>query len=470
MGSKVQLIYPPSRIVIREDRCQVSSRVIISPLLPPTDLMYLAAVAEAEGCLCKITDYTLDKKTFGDFAADIKDFRPDFLVISTTTPTLDDDLRICSAAKRILPDIRIIAKGAHFLKFSEKVMERFYDLDMIVRGEAEMTFKEVIQGKEPSEIEGLTWRGPEGVISNPDRQFIEDLDSLPFPARHLIDNSLYVRPDNNKPLGVIKVSRGCPYHCFFCLASPVSGTNVRMRSPENIIRELRLCIEKYGIRDFIFWSDIFSMSKQWVMELCRAIIDSGLKFTWSANTRADTIDIEMAEYMRKAGCVMVSVGVESGNQEILNKTGKGITIEQIRETFRIFKKAGLKTLAYYLIGLPWETRETAEETIRFSIELDSDFASFFTVTPLPGTRFFEYVLENGLFDTGVDIIQLYEDSYYCPTVKGHYLSKDEIAGLQKKAVRRFYLRPRYILKSLLRIHSWRELINYSKAALSIIRK
>lgn len=472
MSTKVFFVYPPTRLIHREDRCQVpSGHIIIAPVYPPTDLMYMAAVAEKEGCICRITDYTIGGVGAADFINDLRSFRPDYLVLSITTPTLNLDLDFCSVVKGILPEVRIIAKGAHFLKFSYKVLENYPELDMVIRGETEATLQEILSGKELKDIQGLTWRGPSGIVCNPDRPFIEDLDSLPFPARHLIDNSRYVKPDNNKIMGIIRVSRGCQFHCFFCLATPVSGAKVRMRSPENILKEIRMCIDEYNMRDFIFYSDVFNMDRYWVMELCKAIIGSGLKFEWSANARVSNVDLEMAEYMRKAGCSLVSIGVESGNQEILNKMGKGIRLDQGREAVRIFKKAGIATLAYYLIGLPWETRKTVEDTICFAIELDSDFASFFAAVPFPGTRFFEYASENGFFDAGTgDYAELYKDAYYSPTVGGHYLSKDEIAKLPKEAVRRFYLRPRYILRSILGIRSWRELINYSRAALSVIGK
>lgn len=471
MNTKVLLIYPPSQLVNREDRCQVPTKdVVVAPALPPTDLMYMASMAESEGCISKIIDYTLDNASLDELVSDLKEFKPDYLVISVTTPTLEEDLQSCSVAKKTLPAIKIIAKGAHFLTYNIDVLRHFPDLDIIIRGEPEVTLKEIVSGKNLFGISGISWRSPAGIVNNPDRPFLENLDSLPFPARHLIDNKRYVRPDNGRTFGVIKVARGCPYDCFFCLATPVSGSRVRMRSPDNIISEIRLSIEKYKIRDFLFWSDIFDADRKWVIELCDSILRSRLKFTWATNTRADTIDLEMACLMRKSGCVLVSVGVESGNQTILDNMGKRLTLDKIRESFQIFKKAGLVTFAYYIIGLPWDTMETIEDTINFAIELDSDFANFFTATAFPGTRFFEYALENKLFDEEWRYgNNLYKDAYYYPTVRGHYLNKDDLAGFHKEAVRRFFLRPGYILKRLSRIRSFRELYNYSKIALSILK-
>ena len=200
------------------------------------------------------------------------------------------------------------------------------------------------------------------------------------------------------------------------------------------------------------------------MELCEKIIDSGLKITWSANTRADTADLEMAKKMYESGCRLVSIGVESGSQYILDKIGKRITLNQIRETVNIFKKAKIRIYNYFVIGLPWENEDTAEETIEFAIELDSDFISFYTATPLPGTRFYNYAVENNLFDKDTS----FESAYFYPAVNTHFLSKDRVFELHKQAIRRFYLRPLYILKMLSRIRSFTEVKNYFLAGMNVL--
>ena len=248
------------------------------------------------------------------------------------------------------------------------------------------------------------------------------------------------------------------------MATPVSGAKPRRRSAENIIEEIKECVEKYGITNFLFWSDIFNVDKSWTMDLCQKIIDSGLKITWSANTRADTADEEMAEMMYKAGCRLVSIGVESGSQEMLDKMGKRITLDDVRLTVKIFKKYGIRIYNYFVIGLPWENEETAEETIEFAIELDSDFISFYTAVPLPGTKFFEYAKENNLLDSETS----YKSAYYYPSVNTHYLTKERVFELHKSAIRRFYLRPGYILKMLLRIRTWTEFRNYFKAGINVL--
>ncbi len=458
---KVLLIYPPSPVLNREDRCQQPTKeLLVIPPLPPTDLMYLASIAENVGCIAKIRDYSQG----GDFENDLREFQPDFLVVNIATPTLEHDLDAVKKAKEICPDITTIAKGAAFLTFGTDILAEHKALNIGIMGEAEETLKEILSGKKLNKIAGIYYREDLKINFTGARPFIEDLDSLPFPARHLVDNDIYRRPDNGKVQAVIKVSRGCPFHCFFCLATPVSGAKVRRRSAENIIAEIKECVEKYNIRNFLFWSDIFNIDKAWTMDLCQKIIDSGLKITWSANTRADTADLEMAKKMYESGCRLVSIGVESGSQYILDKIGKRITLNQIRETVNIFKKAKIRIYNYFVIGLPWENEETAEETIEFAIELDSDFISFYTATPLPGSRFYNYALENNLFDKDTS----FESAYFYPAVNTHFLTKDRVFELHKQAIRRFYLRPLYILKMLSRIRTLTEVKNYFLAGMNVL--
>ncbi len=455
------LIYPPSPVLNREDRCQQPTKeLLVIPPLPPSDLMYLAAVAEKAGLQAKIHDYSQG----GDLIEDLKEFQPDYLLINAATPTLEHDLLSLKVAKEIVSDVVTIAKGAAFLTLAKEVLENHKELDMVIFGEAEETLREILEEKPKNEILGLYYRDDLLINFTGVRPFIENLDEIPFPARHLVDNTIYRRPDNNKVQAVIKVSRGCPFHCFFCLATPVSGAKVRRRSVENIIAELKECVEKYNITNFLFWSDIFNIDKEWTLNLCNTIIESGLKITWSANTRADTADLEMAQMMYKSGCRLVSIGVESGSQYMLEKMGKKITLEDVRRTVKTFKKAKIRIYNYFVIGLPWESEETAEETIKLAIELNSDFISFYTATPLPGSRFYDYAKANNLFDKNTS----FESAYFYPAVNTHFLTKERVFELHKSAIKRFYLRPLYILKMLFKIRSFAEVKNYFTAGMNLI--
>ena len=459
---KVFLIYPPSAVINREDRCQQPVKdLIVIPPLPPTDLMYLASIAEECGYNAMIKDYSQG----GDFLNDLMEFAPDYLVANVTIPTFKSDFEWLAKAKGMLPSMKIIVKGAPFLTYNVNVTYEHPYIDYVIVGEAEYTLKDILSGVPNNEILGICYSDDNHQpVKTGERAFIENLDDLPLPARHLVDNSIYKRPDNGKVQAVIKVSRGCPYHCFFCLATPVSGVNVRKRTPENIIKEIKECVQKYNITNFIFWSDIFNIDRDWTIDLCKKIIESGLKITWSSNTRANTMDEEMAQWMYKSGCRLCSIGVESGSQMILDNIGKKITLDDIRNTVKILKKNKIKIYNYFVIGLPWETEQTVQETIKFAKELDSDFISFYTAVPLPGTNYFNYAMMNKLIYGEID----FSSSYYEPIVRAHKLSKERIFELHKKAVKEYYLRPMFILKTLLKLRSFTELLNYFRAGMSLL--
>lgn len=461
---KVFLIYPPSPVLNREDRCQQPTKeLLVIPPLPPTDLMYLAAISEVCGYEAKIKDYSQGR----DFFNDLLEYAPDYLVANIAMPTYKSDMETLAKAKGLLPSVKIIVKGAPFLTYNTNVTYENPFIDYVIMGEAEYTLRDILQGVPNEEILGICYTDDNmQAVKNEPRPFIENLDELPFPARHLVNNSIYRRPDNNKVQAVIKVSRGCPYHCFFCLATPISGVNVRKRSAENIVAEIKECVDKYNITNFIFWSDIFNIDRNWTIDLCKKIIESGLKITWSSNTRANTMDDEMASWMYKAGCRLCSIGVESGSQMILDNIGKKITLDDIRKTVKILKKNKIKIYNYFVIGLPWETEETVEETVRFAIELDSNFISFYTANPLPGTKYFAYAMINHLISEELD----FTNSYYEPVVRAHKLSKERIFELHKQAIKRYYLRPKFIIKTLLSLRSFAEFKNYFKAGLSLLFK
>ena len=460
---RVLLIYPPSPVINREDRCQQPTKeLLVIPPLPPTDLMYLASIAENCGFEAIIRDYSQG----GNFEADLKEFQPNYLVANIATPTFKSDMMAVQLAKEIVPSICTIVKGAPFLTYNTNTIYENPFIDYVIMGEAELTLKDILDGVPDNEILGICYRENFQPVKNDKRPFIDNLDILPFPARHLVDNSIYRRPDNGKVQAVIKVARGCPFHCFFCLATPVSGAKVRTRSPENIVAELKECVEKYNIKNFLFWSDIFNFNREWTLELCQKIIESGLKITWSSNTRADTMDDEMAKMMYKSGCRLVSIGVESGSQKMLDNIGKKITLDDIRNTVKILKKNKIKIYNYFVIGLPWETEETVEETIKFAIELDSNFISFYTATPLPGTKYFAYAMLNKLVEGNLD----FRSAYYEPVVRSEHLSKERIFELHKQAVKRFYLRPKFILKTLLSLRSFAEVKNYFIAGMNLLLK
>ena len=464
-NQKIFFIYPPSVIMNREDRCQQpTSETIIIPPLPPVDMMSLSSLAKKRGYETKFKDYSLKNETVYDFLRDLRVFKPDFLVLNVASTTLEKDLSILTQAKDLLEDTVVIVKGAVFNFNSYAIMQQYPEIDIALRGEIEPAFDEIIQYEDLKKINGITYQIDEKIVSTPDRKLNGNLDYLPFLDRDLIDNSFYVRPDTKETQTIIKVSKGCPNHCFFCLATPLNGKNVRYRSAELVVEEIRECVLKYNIKNFIFWSDLFNFDTGWVQRLCKLIIDSNLKIKFSANTRVDTLDFETLKLMKKAGCNLLSVGIESGCQELLDKMGKNITLQQVESAISMIKRAGIQVYAYYVIGLPWETKETIEKTYRFAKKLNTEYASFYTATALLGTKFYDYVKKNRLGEIN------YEKPYFIPTVNTYTLNADEVYEYNKKMNRNYYLRPTYILKMVKNINSITKFKSYYDTFIKLVKK
>lgn len=454
---KVLLVVPPTGKYIREERCQTPLEDLHTiALRPPMDLLYMGGSLETIGVECRIMDFPAQNLTWDDFEHELRSFKPDALILSITTPTLKDDMVAARKAKEINPEIMTISKGAHYKYLDVPAMQEYPSLDLVMRGEYEETVKELAQGRPLEEIEGITYRNGEEIKQNSDRGFIKDIDTIPFPARHLIDNSPYIRPDIGELQTTIVTSRGCPFPCVYCLAGEVSGKATRNRSPENVIAELKECIEKHGIRDFLFRSDLFTANKRWVISLCKAIQEEGLDIRWSCNSRADTLNAEMAKEMKAAGCWLISFGVESGDPEMLEKMRKQIEFEKIEPCIKLCRQYGIKSSVYFLIGLPWENRESFERTKRFARQLDPDFIEYFYSYPFYGTEFYREAVKEGLLKEG----ELPHAAYNGPALPTKYLSVEELAPMRKEALRSFYLRPRYILRTLASNPSPKVLKNY----------
>lgn len=464
---RVLFIVPPTGLYIREDRCQTPIEEMKTiALRPPVDLMYSAASTEAAGCECKLVDYPAELQAWEHLERDIRNFRPHVLMMSITTPSLHKDVEAAALAKRLDPAIVTVAKGAHFLVLDHDAMAKYPMLDCVIRGEYEHTSAEIGIGRPFPEILGLTWRDTAGnVTRNADRPLIDPLDQIPFPARHLTNNALYFRPDTMQPQTTIVTNRGCPHSCIYCLAPVVSGKKNRYRSTDNVVAELAECVERHGIRNFLFRSDLFTQNKKWVIELCQKIIERGLDISWASNSRVDTINAEMLSWMKKAGCWIIAYGVESGDQQMLDLMKKKATVEQARDAVRLTRESGIKSSIYLLMGLPWESKQSIETNVRFAQELMPDFLEIFYTYPFPGTELHKIAVEMGLIQEG----EIPVDAYSHPAIPALHMTRDELEHFRKKSLRRIYLRPRYIYRTLANAGSWKERANYVKYGLITLK-
>jgi len=457
---KVFLVVPPTGLYIREDRCQTPIKHMVTvELRPPVDLLYAAAAFQQAGADCRLVDYPGEKKNVADLFADIREFGAEIVVLSITTPGFQKDMEVAARIKESLPAVLLGAKGAHFNTLDVVSLEENPALDFVFRGEFEPACREIAEGKPWGEILGLTFRAPNDpkeVIRNPDRPFVEDLDSIPFPARGLANNSLYRRPDTGEMQTTLVTNRGCPFNCVYCLANQVAGRRNRTRSVENILAEIEECVNQFGIRSFLFRSDLFTARRDWVLDLCREIQKRGLDISWSCNSRVDTLDPEMLVEMKRAGCWIIAFGIESGSQEMLDHIGKKTDLDTAREALGMTRRAGVLSSIYFLVGLPWETPETLRANEKFAREIDPDILEVFYAYPFPGTNLYEQAVRDGLLEPG----EIPREAYDRPAMPSLRLSMEELSEARAHALKDFYLQPHVVFRTLLRSRSLREFFNY----------
>ncbi|MDP2939819.1 MAG: radical SAM protein [Candidatus Omnitrophota bacterium] len=464
---KAFLIYPPTGLYMRDDRCQAPVKgMAAQPIRTPLDLAYIASTLENVGVECKIKDYPSEKQGWPNFEEDLKKFKPDVLVISVTTPTLVADLTAASLAKRFKNDILVISKGAHYLVEDEEVLKKFQDLDIIIRGESEFTVAEIVSSDNLENVLGITFRKNGLIKRTPNRPLLENLDSLPFPARHLLNNELYLTPDTKEPITLIYTGRGCFHQCVFCAVPFVAGHKVKLRSPQIIVSEIEECIKKYNIRNFFFRADTFTWDEKWVIEICKLIIDKDIQIRWGTNSRVDTINENRLHWMKKAGCWVIGFGVESGNQESLDLMKKKTKVKDAFRAISLCKRYGIKTYALFVIGFPWEKRSDIKDTIRLTKALNPSFIDINIAYPLPGTELFRLAKKENLFNEK----DLHGYDYAKPLIRTKYLTTKELINLRRWALLSFYLRPSYIARTLLSIRSPKILFSYITSGIQLIYK
>ncbi len=458
---RAMLMNPPTGLYRRDDRCQCKVEdQTVQITFPPIELASLAAVLRRAGAEVALHDYPAERRTWDDLRADLAAFKPDFILANVVTATAEHDFQVAIIAKELFgSNVLIAMKGEFMDALGAETLRDHPEIDFGFHGELEETLERFLAGAPMSELAGAVWREADGKIRrNHGHPTITDLDALPYPARDLLQNDLYLSPETGNPLTVIHGNRGCPAACVFCPAGVMSGFKVRHRTPENVMGEIREAVEKFGIREFLFHGDTFTLNKKWLLELCGLIKSSKLDIRWGCNSRVDTMDDDRAKAMREAGCWVVAFGVETGNQEILDKLKKGAKVEEAETAVAICKRNGLRVHTFFVIGLPWETEQTLEETYQFARKLDPDFFDFNIAYPLPGTEYYEIALAEGLFERSPD-----QSGYAQAAVRTHTLSSEQLTRWRRKKLLAMYLRPSYIARTLWKGGSPRVTANYVRA-------
>jgi len=357
---------------------------------PPLGICYVAAACETAGAEVRIFDYIVRQYTPQKLIDEIEQFKPDVVGASSVTMNFPVAHSMIRTVKRNFPDIITMMGGPHVSFDYHNILTRSSEVDLIVIGEAEQTLRELLpvikdRGRWQY-VKGIAFRNNGQIVTTPPRDLIQDLDSLPIPARQHLPMSRYLAL--GFPVSII-TSRGCPNQCIFCLGRRMVGKKVRHRSIESVLDEIEQILT-YGFTRINIADDLFTAVKSRAIELCEAIIRQGSPFSWSAFARVNTVDTELLKVMREAGCDTVSFGIESGNTEMLKIVKKGITLQQARKAIESCKEAGMRAHASFIVGLPGETLQTMEDSDKFAQELGIEYGYHF-LAPFPGTTVREEV-------------------------------------------------------------------------------
>ena len=440
---------------------------------PPLGLLYLAAYLEKfSSHEVSVVDSQVEEMSYPQLEATIATHEPDVVGITAMTFTLIDVIKTARLAKKIDPAIPVVLGGPHVHLFPNETIA-LPEVDYLVLGEGEEAFHHLLENlghpEKLAEIRGLVFREDGHVINTGLRPFRENLDELPFPARHLTPYRKYSSlMAKRQPITTMFTSRGCPYKCIFC-DRPHLGKLFRARSASNVADEMEECIG-LGIREFLIYDDTFTIHRQRVIDICDEIIRRKLDVGWDVRARVNTVDEEMLRKMRKAGCERIHYGVEAGTDRVLKILRKGITVEEARRAFRLTKEAGIDTLAYFIIGSPTETLEDISETMKLARELDPDYVHITIMTPFPGTELYAWGLREGRIPR--DVWREFASDPrpgFQPPYWEESFTREELLELINRAYKDFYLRPRYVLKRLSRVRSFGEFLRHARAGLKVLK-
>lgn len=475
MSYKILLINPIAKdeaAYIRIGRCQTQAQPGIE-CWPPVDL---ALISSALKEVCGVNDVQLyDAQIDRDYQAMMQYIiveAPDIIVLNCTTPTFIRDIELAKEIKIHKSDSFIIFFGLHATARPMEIMKSLY-VDCCVIGEPEDAIQSVIGYyistgiKQFDTIDNILYLSGDNEIietkrcDSKARVFLSQ-----FPDRSLVNNQHYKLQYNNKPFTIIQTSRGCPNKCIYCTASLYSPKYVS-RTVDSVICEIEQCIEIYKIRNFMFLSDTFTADRKWVEKFCKVILEKKINIKWMSNTRVDKIDYPLAKLMKSAGCWIVSLGIESSDENILKIVKKNITSQQIQQAVNDLHSAKIKTIGYFMLGLPGENKESMHKTIQFSKSLPLDYAYFYHTTPFPGTALYEMAQQNDWLVTrdwnqyahGKKVLLTYDN-----------LPIKDIERAMKSAYRKFYYRPQRIIKQINTIRSIKVFYNNICAAVNLLHK
>lgn len=455
---RVLLLNPPGdKLYIRDYYCSFSSKA--DYYWPPQDLIYLSGILDRDFSV-EVVDAIVNHLSEARVLDTVLDSEPDAVLFTTGTATMKSDLRLMGRIKD-KKDIPIIA-SAGILKFlGSEFLKKYPVVDAMLLDFTEENIVPYILDKTDGPLRGLVFRQNGRFVTcgeNPPARF-----QVPTPRHDLFDFAKYRIPIAKRfPFTVVVTSLGCPYSCGFCTAG---AFGYRTRDVDGVIAELEE-LARLGVKEILFQDPTFTINTNRVVEICQRMVEHNLDFTWSCNGDIKSLNEEKIKHMKTAGCHTISLGIESGSDEILKKYSKMITTQEIKEMIRLLNSYKIRVLGYFIIGLPGEDTASIRETIDLAKQLDIDIASFAIATPDIGTPLRQEALKKGWLGAEADVF----DSTDFPIIETETLSKEDVWEMRSRAVREFYLRPSYLFKKLRQIRSIRDLKVAIANALSLFRK
>ncbi len=417
----------------------------IANIMPPIGLCSLAAYLEKHGIDSYIYDCYANPNNDKKIADYIKSEEPDFAGFTTTTSSFHDAVRIAKNIKSLNPDIKIIFGGVHISALKEKILNDYSVIDLGVVGEGEQTLLEIIQSEDCrySGIKGLIYRDSGNAVFSGFRETLLNLDDLPFPAYEKLDGypDKYKLPIFNYPRTpntTAITTRGCPYQCAYCDRS-VFGKSYRYNSAEYMVEMVKYLNKKFGIRHINFYDDLFTLNKKRLEEFVGLIRKNKIDITYNCATRAEHVNPDLLKLLKSSGCWMISLGVESGDEELLGRFRFNSDLKLIREKVIEIKRSGIRTKGLFMLGLPGETEESVQKTISFALSLDLDDLNVSKFTPFPGTPIYENLRQYGTFDEKWELMNCLNFVFVPES-----FTKDELEKKHKEFYRRFYQQPKVL--------------------------
>ena len=416
--------------------------------LPPLGLTYVAAALEQAGFQVELIDNYMLKKPLDYIKNEAKRLKPEIVGITCGSVTYKPCIDTAKAIKEVLPSCKIVVGGWHPSYLPESMLEH-PEIDYVVMGEGEKAIVELANSitkgdtTSISKIAGVAYRDGAKIVRN-EPVLIKDLDTVPFPARHLLPLDLYLRKMEfleASPVDTMNVIRGCPYNCAFCDTKGIWGSRCRSFSPSRIVEEIEDLANNYGTRGLYFIGDNFTINKKRTIELCNDLKSSGLDVQWICDTRADLVSRDLLKEMRSAGCRTIWFGVESGSPRILKKLNKNVSIEQTVKAFRLCREEDINISCSLMMGIPGETLSDIKATFNLAKKLNPDWIHFNIFVAYPGSSLYDEVIENKLYDKLENFVAY---------VKTDQFDYDSLLKLQRQYLKEFHRSPRSILRKIRR--------------------